>query len=95
MVRLALWLAALASAPHLATARVDVATMKDGWKSSDLNGDGFVDFDEMVKARSKMGHKDAEKSAKKVMDRWDIDKDGKITVEEYLDYNRPNWRDEL
>merc|ERR1719171_3017417 len=49
----------------------------------------------MKVARKKMGHKDAEKSANTVIGRWDKDKDGKVTMEEYLDYNKPNWRDEM
>merc|ERR1712048_1428587 len=73
---------------------VTVKKMREKFAESDTNSDGLLDMEELVAARGQMGHKDPHSSANRVLERWDKDGNTKISVEEYLDGVKPDWRNE-
>lgn len=68
---------------------------KSHFDKADINADGVLDFEELVAARSQMGHQDPAADAHRVIGLWDQNRDEKITLEEFLDYTRPHWQDQV
>jgi len=85
---------ALASFKPSASEPVSIDVIKTHFNEADKDADGILDWDELVAARKQMGHKDPVADAHKVLGLWDKNRDGNISLEEFLDYNRPHWRDE-
>mmetsp|Transcript_6312 Transcript_6312/g.10654 ORF Transcript_6312/g.10654 Transcript_6312/m.10654 type:complete len:142 (+) Transcript_6312:122-547(+) len=73
---------------------VTIDVIKHHFEQADKDADGVLDWDELVMARKQMGHRDPAADARKVLGLWDENHDEKISLQEFLDYNRPHWRDE-
>mmetsp|Transcript_3884 Transcript_3884/g.5995 ORF Transcript_3884/g.5995 Transcript_3884/m.5995 type:complete len:93 (+) Transcript_3884:68-346(+) len=69
--------------------------MKQSFKDSDTNGDGLLNYEELVEARRQGGWDNPEEHAKGTVKKWDANGDAHVTLEEYLDFNEPKWRNEL
>mmetsp|Transcript_76310 Transcript_76310/g.138986 ORF Transcript_76310/g.138986 Transcript_76310/m.138986 type:complete len:718 (-) Transcript_76310:57-2210(-) len=72
-----------------------LAPIKSHFDKADINADGVLDLEELVTARSQMGHQDPVADAHRVIGLWDQNHDEKITLEEFLDYTRPHWQDQV